>query len=399
MRIGMSVRHYGKQGGISRACVELAERLARRHEVHVFTSSWAEGMDGGVRLHKVPILKSNYLFEIASFPIMSSLWNRGRDFEVTHMYGETDGPLSDVITAQSCIKAGFIFKKRISQYFIEGAKDSPNFLKKLSNVVKSPLDWMTQKFGLIETVALELEERIYRKGNYKKITTVSKRTKAEIVGLYGVPPEDVEVIYNGVNLEEFHPANRKVYRREIREKHGISDKEVVILFTGHYFLRKGLATLIAALPRLPKGDWRVLVVGSDHPGPFQEMARECGVEKRIVFAGHSGHPGCYYAASDIFAFPTLHEPFGMVITEAMASALPVITTRIAGASELITAGYDGVILNDSLNTDELAWHLEKLLNNRAMRAVMGFRARKKAEEYSWDKVAEKTEEVYRQVVH
>jgi UDP-glucose:(heptosyl)LPS alpha-1,3-glucosyltransferase len=101
--------------------------------------------------------------------------------------------------------------------------------------------------------------------------------------------------------------------------------------------------------------------------------------------------------SDIFVFPTAYEPFGLVITEAMACGLPVLTSRIAGAAELIQDGFDGLLLDDPNDAKELAAKLRKLLNED-MRKTIGIRARAKAELFSFKSCSTATCEAYQKLL-
>jgi glycosyltransferase involved in cell wall biosynthesis len=126
---------------------------------------------------------------------------------------------------------------------------------------------------------------------------------------------------------------------------------------------------------------------------FQARASELGLNP-VVFVGFQKDVVPYFAAADAFVFPTRYEPFGMVITEAMAAALPVVTTASAGASEVITPGVDGLVLQDPDDADALALALDDLLADPARRAAMGAAAREAAKRVDWDYVAAETLKVY-----
>jgi glycosyltransferase involved in cell wall biosynthesis len=100
------------------------------------------------------------------------------------------------------------------------------------------------------------------------------------------------------------------------------------------------------------------------------------------------------AAADLFVMPTLYEPFGMVIAEAMASGLPVITSRLAGAGELIDHKVDGVLLDEPTDPAAIAQQIIPLLREPELATQMGQLARRKVEHYSWDYVVRETEAVY-----
>ncbi|HKZ45180.1 MAG TPA: glycosyltransferase family 4 protein, partial [archaeon] len=97
-------------------------------------------------------------------------------------------------------------------------------------------------------------------------------------------------------------------------------------------------------------------------------------------------------------FPTQYEPFGLVILEAMASGLPVVTTKLAGAAELIEDGKDGLLLDNPKSSDEIARKLNYLIENDAMRRKVGKNARKKAEKYTWKKTADEMLKVFEESI-
>ena len=97
--------------------------------------------------------------------------------------------------------------------------------------------------------------------------------------------------------------------------------------------------------------------------------------------------GKIYAACDIFVLPTFYEPFGLVILESMACGLPAVTSKLAGAAELIDDGKDGIHLKDPKNFQVLAEELNYLMLNDSVRKKMGKNAREKAEKHTWERTA------------
>src|SRR5690606_35585564 len=128
-----------------------------------------------------------------------------------------------------------------------------------------------------------------------------------------------------------------------RAEHGIADDDTVLLWVGKEFRRKGLEPLIKALPGLPRSA-RAIVVGGDDPAPFQALAARLGVADRIVFVGHSSRVEDYFAAGDVFVFPTLYEAFALVTLEAAAAGLPLVTTRVNGTEDFVVDGENGAFI-------------------------------------------------------
>ena len=199
----------------------------------------------------------------------------------------------------------------------------------------------------------------------------------------------IVVIPNGVDLDEFKPD--KVKRRKIREMYGIADDEVVLMFSGYEFRRKGLEYIIKALPQV-KENVKLLVVGKDNPEPYKKLASKLGVLDKIIFAGFVPDISEFYAASDIFVFPTAYEAFSLATLEAVASGLPILATKVNGTEELIKEGYNGFFVKR--HPENIAEKINILLDDE-LRRRMSKNARKTAEEYSWSEVAKKTMEVYK----
>ena len=114
-----------------------------------------------------------------------------------------------------------------------------------------------------------------------------------------------------------------------------------------------------------------------------------GLDDRVRFMPFSKLVNRYYAAADAFVFPTIYDPFGMVITEAMASGLPVITSRAAGAAELIRHDESGRLTDDPWNVDQIAEGLSKMAGDAAYLAMLGRNARSAVETRTWDRTRPK----------
>jgi UDP-glucose:(heptosyl)LPS alpha-1,3-glucosyltransferase len=160
----------------------------------------------------------------------------------------------------------------------------------------------------------------------------------------------------------------------------------VILFIGSGFERKGLATLIRALGILADKDRsiRLLVIGRGDISKYAAIAQGAGVADNVIFAGPVKGATEYYAAGDIFALPSVYEPFSNACLEAMAAGLPVVTTSRNGVSEIIDDGLNGGVCLDPLNPEELAEKLTPFLD-APKRAEAGRLARVEAEKYPIEK--------------
>lgn len=376
MRVALVTLNYNKQGGIERCVAELAERLVREHEVHLFAGSFKDVNDPRFIIHKVPVIKRPHTAKVASFFLLSGHFLKKNSFDIFHAESPTATKVN-VIRAHSVHRVAMNIQ----------IKDEKSLAKKLKMRIATTF------------LNILIFPYQYDKGKFNKIIAISEGIKRELMDSYGVPAEKIIVIPHGVNLEQFHPRNRKLYRESTRKKYNLEEKDAVLLFVGKEFYRKGLESIVKAMSLLKRGDVKLLVVGQDMERPkYVRMAKSLNLTSNVIFCGHSAEVEAFYAASDIFVFPTMYEPFGLVILEAMASGLPVIISRLAGASDLIEDGINGFLLSDPSDVIFLSKKIEELVNDPLTREKMGRGARRIAEGNSWDRVYERIVKMYDEVL-
>ncbi len=388
MKIAFIAPSVNHQAGPAKVTAALIERLCQDHQVSVFSHS-IEGIDlSKIRYHKVPAVTCPKILEGITFLVFSTIilavlsLLRKRDFDIIH---STDYVFStDVITSHFCEREGLRLEE--------------------ANIIEIPHKSLSQKLKALDhrtyrRLQAFVEGLAFGRNSSKARIVVSQSMKREFVRHYGDATKDIIVIPNGVDLQKFNPANRILCRNRVRQKHGISSGDFTLMFAGSYWERKGLRYVIEALSLVPRPDVKLLIVGSGDEKYYGRLAELKQVRKRIVFASHRNNLGEYYAASDVFVFPTIYEPFGLVIIEAMASGLPVITSRVAGAADVIIDGVNGLLITDPGDIKDLAAKIKLLLSNADLRKAIGERARETAEELSWDRVTQKTLEVYNTVLN
>jgi len=197
--------------------------------------------------------------------------------------------------------------------------------------------------GLYHRLVLALERRVFART--PAIAAIARRGKREIETLYGVASDRVSVVYNGVDLERFHPRNRTVLGGSARDEIGLGAGVWTLLFVGSGFERKGLATAVEALAALSDHDSRLVVIGRGHRATYEALACRLGVDKRIIWLGPRHDVERWYAAADVAVLPTRYEPFGNVHLEALASGVPIVTSTEAGGNELIDDGANGAVVD------------------------------------------------------
>lgn len=213
----------------------------------------------------------------------------------------------------------------------------------------------------------------------RRIVAVSAQVRQELLAI-GVPPEHVSVILNGVDLTEFAPGV------EDREALGLPPGVSLALFVGDIRTpRKNLDTVLRALTDVP--GLHLAVVGSPEGSPFPRLADELGVASRTHFLGYRRDVARIMRASDLFVFPSRYEACSLVLLEALASGLPVVTARTAGGAEIVTPEC-GVVLTDPVDVAGLTAHLCRLVADGDLRRAMGRAARAAAEAHSWRGMAD-----------
>jgi UDP-glucose:(heptosyl)LPS alpha-1,3-glucosyltransferase len=376
MRIALLARGYHKMGGISRVVADLSEGLAARgHAVTVFTADLPEPRPAGIEFVRVGVPRGPYALRVPLFAHRASRRARGAGFDLIHGQA-TDCHGADLVSAHSCHRYAIRMKRR------EG--DLRDRIKKTLHPVH-PL-----VFGL--------ERYNFSPRGSRLIHAVSPRVADEIVESYGVARERLRVVPNGVDLALFHPRNRERDARAVRARLALGDGPL-LLFVGYELYWKGLGTLLEALRRMRRADARVLVAGRPVTPYIRALAARLGLGDRVRFAGPVGAVEACYAASDVFVLPTRYEAFGLVIAEAMASGLPVVTTRVAGAAERIEDGVNGLLLDSPPDPATLATRLDALLDDAGLRERIGAAGRRTAEA-NWDlgSVTDRVIEIYRELV-
>jgi UDP-glucose:(heptosyl)LPS alpha-1,3-glucosyltransferase len=174
----------------------------------------------------------------------------------------------------------------------------------------------------------------------------------------------------------------------------VSANDFVLFFAGNEFGRKGLQTVVESLGQWNDSSVKLVVAGDDDPEPYRRAGAKFGVENQLRFLGKISGPEKFFLAADVFVLPTYYEPFGMVIIEAMAAGIPVITSAAAGAVEDLLDGVHGLYLDNPLSADELVEALRRIRGDCALAGELAANGLKESLRFSWDTIAEQTLAVY-----
>jgi len=240
---------------------------------------------------------------------------------------------------------------------------------------------------------LHIEKKISSPGNYRRIIAISNLCKQHATNYYDVSPDLIDVIYCGVDFEVFNSSARDK-GLVLRDSLGVGRGDVVVLFVGMNFARKGLRPLLLAVSQVRnKEKYRILIVGKGNIYRYKKLAQDLGLNGVAIFCGLQHHMPAFYGSADVFVLPSYYEPFGNVCLEAMACGLPVITTRETGASELILHGRSGFVMDHPEDTAALANWLE-VFEDRELSRSMGAVAQEQVSSLTIERNAKDTILVY-----
>lgn len=219
------------------------------------------------------------------------------------------------------------------------------------------------------------------------LVAVSETLRQELTAR-GIDPTKIKVINNGVELEEFYPgtADRKAL--------GLPVDVPLALFVGDIKLpRKNLETLLQALKFLPEVH---LAVAGKLPGsPYPQLAKQLGLSDRVHFLGFRRDVADIMRGVDLFVVPSRYDTFGLVVLEAMASGIPVITTKAMGVAALVTPE-SGIVLSDTEDVEALTDAISKIATNPRLSQAMSKAGVAIAQSHSWNSTASKYLDLFEQ---
>lgn len=243
---------------------------------------------------------------------------------------------------------------------------------------------------------LAAERRLFEGDRLKAVICNSQMVRDEILARFAIDESKLRVVYNGVNLEEFHPRCRAEHRADGRAMLGIPESSIVYLFVGSGFERKGVSTLLRAFARLADRDSQLVIVGQDKAeAAMKRLAHELGISGHVHFAGPQASMQAWYGLADVFVLPTLYDPFPNAALEAFASGLPVITTSSSGIAEFVKHLENGAICENPRSVEELADCMRAI---GPVAADLSADARSTAERLGIDAMADRLVALYRELV-
>ena len=345
------------RGGCETYIADLARRLlADRHEVHIYACRWdARALADGVQFHAIagswaPRFLKPWVFGQRCLQAMSQ--NR---HDVTIGFDKTWG--QDVLYPQGGLHAA----------------SAEHNLRKHANPGVRHLARFVKCFDAAHWSYSFLERRQYLTSAPPLIVVNSHMVRDHFMRHYHIPPGQLHVVRSSIDPQRFPEQDRLKCRLEYRKRCGIAPHEVVGLFAAMNYHLKGLEPLLHSANRLlarPEfvdnpPSFRLMVVGNPKARAYVKLARKLGISDVVRFVGYCQEMRNAYFAADFLVHPTFYDPCSLVVLEALACGLPIITTGYNGASELMHPSMphqEGYVLRDPHDHQELSWCLAQMLD-------------------------------------
>jgi len=377
MRIGLVVEQFDPlRGGKEQWSAQFASKLLERgHEVHVVASRFSDQVCTiPIVPHRLEGVRSQIEFAEAAERRLRSL-----GLDVIHDTGA--GWYCDVFQPHGGSRRALV-------------EHNLMVLPRWMRPVKRTIDRWLPRYRRFEAI---MARQFVDDGRI--LLALSRRTLADFQEIHGVPGEQIRLGYNGVDPDRFSPRHREEYRRAVRRWFGVDDDTLLLLIVAHNFVLKGVPTLLKAMGRLAarRRPVHLAVVGGKRLRPFERAAARLGAASNVTFTGTVRDTVPFYAAADVYVHPTFHDSCSLVVLEALASGLPVITSRLNGAAELLTEGIEGHVVPDPASVDDLLARLEPMFDP-AERERMGRAARRLALEHTLERNVDEVLAVYEEVI-
>ncbi len=362
MRIALVRQRYNPYGGAERFVERALPALERAGAEVTLIARSAQGWGGGSR--KV----------ILANPFHLGSWWRDRSFAGAARDAWIAGGF-DLVQSHERIPGCSVYRA--------GDGVHRNWLE-----IRRGLAGRTEKLALAlnpyHRYLCAAERAMFEHPALRAVICNSRMVRDEVAAAFRVAPDRLHVIYNGIDLEQFHPRERERLRAATRSELGVAEGEFLFLFVGSGFARKGLDAAIAALARCSDMRFRLVVAGRDRQAArFAGQARAAGLSGRVQFVGGREDVRPLYAAADCFILPTRYDPFPNTALEALAMGLPVIVGRRCGAAEVVEPGRSGWVCDPA----DIAGLASLMRGAAAAGAGMAPAARASAENFGIEKMA------------
>lgn len=375
-RVALVAHDAAGHGGMESALSELIRRGSAVFDFVVFSATLDPGLKAMVTWRRVPVPPRPVSLKFPLYGLLGALRLARDRFDLVCTVGAIVPNRTDVVWVHFC-HAGFDGEVNP----LEGGQDT-----RLRNA----------NVRIVRAMSLLAERWCYRSRRTGVLAAVSEGLGRELKSRY--PSVPVTVVQNGVDARRFAPV-REPERSQLRSELGLSVSDVVAVFVGGDWFRKGLSIAIEGVAWARAAgahSLRLCVVGPGNQARFSAIARSAGVGDVVTFLGPRRDTERIYQTADIFLMPTRYEAFSLAMLEALASGLPIVTTRVNGTEELFRNREPGYLVERT--PEAVARALGDLVEDRRRREEMGDAGRAIASEYTWGRCADRMLEIFGNVV-
>ncbi len=342
MKIAIIRQRYNPFGGAERFVERaLGALVAEGAEVSLITRSWAGAVQSG--FHQVscdPSYSRLFGGRVArdrSFAQAARLAMQQGGYDITQSHERIPGCM--IFRAGDGVHAAWLVHR------------------------SKTLGWLgrlAQRLSGYHRYVLTAEREMFGHPALQAVICNSTMVADEIARFYGVDRSKLHIIYNGVDTAVFHPGLAAEFRDSVRREAGIPADAPLLLYVGSGFERKGVPRLLQAFAQMQCQDAHLVIVGADRRlKAMRALAGRLGLTSRAHFTGPLMDVRPWYGAADGFVLPTLYDPCPNAALEALACGLPIVTSTTCGASDWVSSGENGWVV-DALAVPELAGRLDDL---------------------------------------
>jgi UDP-glucose:(heptosyl)LPS alpha-1,3-glucosyltransferase len=335
------------RGGCETYIADLMRRLrADAHTLHLYASRWdAAALPGGVFVHRIPepgwprFLRPWRFSRVCA----ASLAGAGHDLSIG--FDQVAG--LDVLYPLGGLHGAGVRHSL--------GKFPPGWQRRLAAVARA-LDPAHRSF-------LHFERRQYLASPAPFIIAPSNFVREHFQGDLGLSASQVQVLHCAVDPNRFAATDRPARRARLRQSWEVGPADTVALFVAMNHRLKGLVPLLHAVARLPRRErFRLAVVGKPAAGSLRRLAGRLGITEQVRFAGFVPDVRDALFAADLLVHPTFYDPCSLVVLEALACGVPVVTSAHNGAAELLEPSAEGLVVRDPHDHEALALALGRLLD-------------------------------------
>jgi starch synthase len=254
--------------------------------------------------------------------------------------------------------------------------------------------WKAEQLGR----GYELSKWMEREGLLAcdRVIAVSEGMKKDILKCYPIPSSRISVVYNGIDPAVYRP------RRDDRLLRRLGVRPPYVLFVGRLTRQKGVFDLLEASKKFLPGTQLVLATGKpDEPGILDDLKKAVKGRKDVLWINSmlgQADTIALYSGASVAVTPSVYEPFGIVVVEAMACGAPVVASAVGGIREIVQSGRSGLLVPPA-NPSALAGAVNRFLSDKGLAGKLASNARRRVEQhFTWQAAAKKTFELYKSLL-